>query len=73
MSEPAAPDPPPRHSLAALVLTLALTGLGVSALMLYLYLAPGAGACGPDGGCDVVRTSQYSKVAGIPLPVLGLA
>lgn len=74
MSEPnAEPRASRRHALASVVLTLALVGLGTSALMLYLYLWPGAGACGPEGGCDAVRTSQYSRLAGIPLPYLGLA
>ncbi|MEM9455313.1 MAG: thioredoxin domain-containing protein [Myxococcota bacterium] len=74
MSEPNAPTSPHRrHVVAPVVLTLALVGLGTSALMLYLYLMPGAGACGPEGGCDAVRTSQYSRFAGIPLPYLGLA
>jgi uncharacterized membrane protein/protein-disulfide isomerase len=73
MSEPV-DEPALRRSriLAQVVLTLATVGLGTSALMLYLYLAPEAGACGPGGGCDAVRTSAWSVVAGIPLPWLGL-
>jgi predicted DsbA family dithiol-disulfide isomerase/uncharacterized membrane protein len=58
--------------LAQVVLTLATVGLGTSALMLYLYLSPQAGACGPGGGCDAVRTSEWSVVVGVPLPWLGL-
>lgn len=76
MSEPADDQPsallrPP--PLASLLLALASVGLGTSALMLYLYLSPEAGACGPGGGCDAVRTSAWSTVAGVPLPWLGLA
>lgn len=67
------PDLPSRSLVAAAVLGLALVGLGTSILMLYLYLAPAAGSCGPGGGCDAVRTSQYSEVGGIPLPYLGIA
>ncbi|MEJ2152909.1 MAG: vitamin K epoxide reductase family protein, partial [Gemmatimonadota bacterium] len=29
-------------------------------------------ACGPGGGCDIVTTSQYATVAGVPLAVVGL-
>lgn len=59
--------------LAQVVLTLATVGLGTSALLLHLYLSPDAASCGPGGGCDEVRTSAWSSVAGIPLPWLGLA
>lgn len=61
------------RALAHVLLTLATVGLGTSALMLYLYLSPEAAACGPGGGCDAVRTSRWSEVAGIPLPYLGMA
>lgn len=61
------------RTLAHVVLTLATVGLGTSALLLHLYLFPEAGSCGPDGGCDTVRTSAWSAVAGIPLPWLGVA
>jgi uncharacterized membrane protein/protein-disulfide isomerase len=68
-------DHAPRRAriLAQVVLTLATVGLGTSALMLHLYLSPEASACGPGGGCDEVRTSEWSSVMGIPLPWLGLA
>jgi protein-disulfide isomerase/uncharacterized membrane protein len=58
--------------LAQVVLTLATVGLGTSALMLHLYLSPETGACGPGGGCDAVRMSEWSAIAGVPLPWLGL-
>lgn len=68
-------EPAPRRTriLTQVVLTLATVGLGTSALMLYLYLSPEAGSCGPGGGCDAVRTSEWSAIAGVPLPWLGLA
>jgi uncharacterized membrane protein/protein-disulfide isomerase len=68
-------DRAPRRAriLAQVVLTLATVGLGTSALLLHLHLFPESGACGPEGGCDVVRTSAWSMIAGIPLPWLGVA
>jgi protein-disulfide isomerase/uncharacterized membrane protein len=74
MLEPVDDRAPRRaQALAQVVLTLATVGLGTSALLLYLHLFPGSGACGPEGGCDMVRTSAWSMVAGIPLPWLGVA
>jgi uncharacterized membrane protein/protein-disulfide isomerase len=73
MLEPLDDHAPRTRILAQVVLTLATVGLGTSALMLHLYLSPEAGACGPGGGCDEVRTSEWSTLAGIPLPWLGLA
>lgn len=74
MLEPVGDRAPRRaQALAQVVLTLATVGLGTSALLLHLHLAPESGACGPDGGCDQVRTSAWSTVAGVPLPWLGLA
>lgn len=74
MLEPADVYAPRRvRTLAQVVLTLATIGLGTSALMLHLYLSPEDGSCGPGGGCDQVRTSAWSAVAGIPLPWLGVA
>jgi predicted DsbA family dithiol-disulfide isomerase/uncharacterized membrane protein len=48
----------------------ALVGLGTSALLAAEYWQPAL--CGPGGGCDVVRASQYSRILGMPLPILGI-
>jgi len=72
MPEPVDVTAPRSLPLAPLLLVLACVGLGTSALMLHLYLSPEAGACGPGGGCDAVRSSRWSAVAGIPLPYLGM-
>lgn len=57
--------------LALIVLTLA--GLGVSAYLMWGYTVPGATlSCGGSGGCEAVKNSDYAKLAGIPLPLLGL-
>lgn len=68
-------DAPSRRArlLATVALTLAAVGLGTSALLLYLHLSPAEGSCGPGGGCDLVRTSRWSMIAGVPLPALGVA
>ena len=52
---------------------LSLAGLFVA---LYLTLHRlgiiGSLACGPDGGCSTVQTSQYATFAGVPVPFIGL-
>lgn len=58
-----------RLTLAALT----LAGLGVSAYLMWGYTVPGATlSCGVSSGCEAVKNSEYAKLAGIPLPLLGL-
>ena len=52
---------------------LTIAGLGVSAYLMWGYTVPGASlACGSSHGCDTVKNSPYSSLAGIPLPIMGL-
>ena len=58
---------------ASLVLMLALlAGLGISGYTAYTALFEVALMCGPDGGCGDVQKSEYAKLFGIPMGVLGL-
>ena len=53
---------------------LSIAGLIVAGYLTYLHLSGSTAAlCAPGGGCDTVRTSRYSVVAGIPVAVVGLA
>jgi uncharacterized membrane protein len=74
MAEPAQPAAPPRW--AGLVGTLAsLAGLGVAGYLTYEhYTGSSTLACSDKGivNCLAVTTSSYSKVAGVPVAVLGL-
>ena len=54
------------------MLGLAAVGAATSGVLLFEYLAPQSAFCGPGGGCDTVRASAYSSVAGIPMPALGV-
>lgn len=57
-----------------LLIACALVGLAFSALLYAEYQSPGAGLCSlAGGGCDEVRASAYSSIAGIQLPALGIA
>ncbi len=51
---------------------LAVLGLGVSAYLAYVEISHTAAVCGPVGECNVVQTSRYAQIAGVPVAVLGL-
>jgi uncharacterized membrane protein len=55
-----------------LIPLLAVLGLGVAGYMAYVEITHVAAVCGPVGECNVVQTSQYAQIAGIPVAVLGL-
>jgi uncharacterized membrane protein len=58
--------------LAYAVAVLALIGLGVASYLTYVHYAGSAPVCLSSGGCEKVQSSHYSKLAGIPVSVLGL-
>ncbi len=53
------------------LLACALIGLAFSSLLLGEYSSGGL-LCSTGGGCDVVRASAYSSIAGVSVPVLGV-
>ncbi|MDP6604855.1 MAG: vitamin K epoxide reductase family protein [Dehalococcoidia bacterium] len=67
---------PGRTEVARGIALLALSAAGV-AIAAYLSWIAIVGvdsiACGPAGDCHAVQTSEYSKVAGVPVAMLGLA
>ena len=55
------------------MLVLATIGLGVASYLTYVHYSGAVPLCGKNGGsCLTVQTSVYSKLAGVPVPVLGL-
>jgi uncharacterized membrane protein len=59
-----------RLRLAAIV--LALAGLGVSTYLTYIHYKGIDPACGLGANCIKVQTSEWSKLAGVPVALLGL-
>ena len=57
---------------AKVLIATLLVGLGISAYTAYTALAHVSLACGPIGSCAEVQGSEYSKLFGIPMGVLGL-
>jgi uncharacterized membrane protein len=55
------------------MVALATIGLGVAGYLTYVHYSGALPLCGKNGGsCLTVQTSAWSKLAGIPVPVLGL-
>ena len=52
---------------------LALAGLGVSSYLSYTHLGKKTIVCGGLGECDLVNSSDYAYIGGIPVSFLGLA
>ena len=52
---------------------LCLIGIGVAGYLTYTHYAGIHVLCLSSGGCETVQSSVYSKLAGMPVAVLGLA
>ena len=58
--------------LALAILALALIGFGVALYLTVIHYAGIKPICAANGGCEKVQSSVYSKLAGIPVALLGL-
>jgi len=61
----------PSRVASALLLAL-LVGFVISGYTAYTALADVVPMCGPIGGCAAVQESEYAKLFGVPMGVLGL-
>jgi uncharacterized membrane protein len=59
-------------TLRRAMLGLALVGIGVAAYLVYVHYSGTKPACGLGGSCLKVQTSQWSKLAGVPVALIGL-
>jgi uncharacterized membrane protein len=55
-----------------LIPALALVGLGVAGYLAYVEITHTEAVCGPVGNCNLVQSSAYAQIAGIPIAVLGI-
>jgi uncharacterized membrane protein len=70
---PAATQRPARARLEVWVAAVSLLGVAVATYLVYVHYAGIEPICAAGGGgCEKVQTSDYSKLAGIPVAVLGL-
>jgi uncharacterized membrane protein len=52
---------------------LTVLGLGVASYLTYIHYAGIKPLCGRNGGgCEIVQTSEYSKLGGVPVALIGL-
>jgi uncharacterized membrane protein len=62
------------RKLTVAILVIALIGVAIATYLVYIHYAGIKPICAAgNGGCERVQTSAYSKLAGIPVAVLGLA
>src|SRR5438309_11315413 len=55
------------------MVVLTVIGLGVATYLTYIHYAGIKPLCGKGGGsCEIVQTSEYSKLAGVPVALIGL-
>ena len=60
-------------ALRKIMIVLGVAGLGVASYLTYIHYAGIVPLCGKGGGdCLKVQTSVYSKLEGVPVPLLGL-
>jgi uncharacterized membrane protein len=52
---------------------LDVVGLAIAAYLSVVELQGGVPACGPIKGCEEVARSEYSRIAGIPVALFGVA
>src|ERR1700730_1614183 len=61
------------QALRRTLLGLTLLGVAVASYLTYIHYAGIKPLCGRNGGgCEFVQTSEYSKLAGVPVALIGL-
>ena len=58
--------------LRTAIAAVALLGLGVAGYLTWVHYAGIKPICAAGHGCEIVQSSSYAKLAGIPVALLGL-
>jgi uncharacterized membrane protein len=61
-----------QRSLRVTMILLATVGLGVASYLTYVHYSGTPPVCTAGGSCLKVQTSVYSKLAGVPVALMGL-
>jgi uncharacterized membrane protein len=59
-------------TLRRVMILLTVVGLGVASYLVYVHYSGTKPFCTAGGSCLKVQTSQWSKVAGVPVALIGL-
>jgi uncharacterized membrane protein/thiol-disulfide isomerase/thioredoxin len=51
---------------------IAVLGIGVATYLSYVEVAQVTAVCGPIGHCNLVQSSAYARILGIPIAILGV-
>jgi len=60
------------RALHRVLVVLALVGIGIAGYLTYIHYRGIAPICAINEGCEKVQSSRYAKVAGVPVPLIGL-
>jgi uncharacterized membrane protein len=61
------------RAVRATMVLLSVIGLGVASYLTYVHYSGSPILCLRGGGCETVQHSAYSKLAGVPVALIGLA
>jgi len=59
------------RTLRIILIVLTVAGLGVASYLTYVHYSGIKVLCTGHGSCAKVQTSQYSKLAGVPVALIG--
>ena len=62
----------PSDRLRAATALVALIGLGIASYLTVVHYAGGSPVCAIAHGCEKVQRSDYAKIAGVPVALLGV-
>jgi len=54
------------------LLVLSLTGIGIAGYLTYIHYRGFDPICAVGHGCEKVQNSEWAKLAGVPVPLIGL-
>ncbi len=64
--------PPATYAKTWAIPLLSLAGLGIATYLAYVEITHVEAVCGPVGECNIVQSSPYAQILGIPIAVLGM-
>lgn len=60
------------RTLHRALIVLTLVGVGIASYLTYVHYKGLSPICAVGHGCEKVQASRYAKVAGVPVPLIGL-